>query len=116
MLIFNFSRLFKARGIDKPFTHLVKAGYSDNFATRIVNSRIEKLNLKDVERLCEMLSCTPNDLLEWIPGNDQKSTDSHPLVSLRRTETVLNLTQILSSVPLDKLSDIERLIRNEVEK
>ena len=41
MLTFNFTRIFKARGIDKPFSYLVKVGYSDNFATRIVNNRIK---------------------------------------------------------------------------
>ena len=67
MLTFNFSRIFKARGIDKPFSYLVKVGYSDNFATRIVNNRIKRLDLADLEKLCELLQCTPNDLLEWIP-------------------------------------------------
>ena len=48
MLTFNFSRIFKARGIEKPFSYLVKVGYSDNFATRIVNNRIKRLDLGDL--------------------------------------------------------------------
>lgn len=32
MLIFNFTRIFKSRGIDKAFSYLVKHGYSENFA------------------------------------------------------------------------------------
>lgn len=116
MLTFNFSRIFKARGIDKPFSYLVKMGYSDNFATRIVNNRIQRLNLSDVERLCEIFQCTPNDLLEWIPESKDKTNDNHPLVSIKRSDKVVELTQILSSVPLDKLSEIERVIKKEIEK
>ena len=103
MLTFNFSRIFKARGIDKPFSYLVKTGYSDNFATRIVNNRIKRLDLADLEKLCELLQCTPNDLLEWIPEGKDKTNDKHPLISIKRSDKVIQLTQILNSVPLDKL-------------
>lgn len=68
MLTFNFNRIFKDRGIDKPFSYLVKAGYSDNFATHIVNNRNRRLDLADVEKLCELLQCTPSrppDFIVW---------------------------------------------------
>ena len=116
MLTFNFSRIFKARGIDKPFSYLVKVGYSDNFATRIVNNRIKRLDLGDLEKLCELLQCTPNDLLEWIPESKDKINDNHPLISIKRNDKVVQLTQILNSVPLDKLSEIESVIKKEIEK
>lgn len=116
MLTFNFTRIFKSRGIDKPFSYLVKLGYSDNFATRIVNNKIERLNLKDIEKLCELFQCTPNDLLEWIPGGNDLNNENHPLISIKRSDKVVQLTKILNSVPLDKLSDIESLIKKEMEK
>ena len=114
MLTFNFSRIFKARGIDKPFSYLVKVGYSDNFATRIVNNRMKRLNLDDVEKLCELFQCTPNDLLEWIPESKDKTNDKHPLISIKHSNQVVQLTHILNSVPLDKLSEIENMIKKEI--
>ena len=116
MLTFNFSRIFKARGIDKPFSYLVKAGYSDNFATRITNNRIKRIDLAELEKLCELLHCTPNDLLEWIPSGKDKTNEKHPLISIKRSDKVVQLTQILNTVPLDKLSEIENLITKEIEK
>ena len=116
MLTFNFSRIFKARGIDKPFTFLVKSGYSGNFATSIVNSRHDKLNLKDVERLCELFQCTPNDLLEWIPNGKDANNGKHPLISLKRNDDTLQLAKMLRSIPIERLGDIEMLIRKEIEK
>ena len=64
MLTYNFTRLFKARGIDKPFSYLVKAGYSPNFATGVVNNQVLRLNLTDIEKLCVLFQCTPNDLFQ----------------------------------------------------
>lgn len=116
MLTFNFTRIFKARGIDKPFSYLVKAGYSDNYATRVVNNRFEKINLKDVEKLCVLLQCTPNDLLEWTPEAKDQNNEQHPLSSIKRSNKVVELTKILSSIPLDKLKDIESIINKEILK
>lgn len=116
MLTFNFARIFKARGIEKPFSYLVNAGYSDNFATRVANSKMERMNLKDMERLCVMLQCTPNDILEWIPDKKEAKPEKHPLATLRRTGSVTKLSQMLNAVPLDKLGDIETLIMKELKK
>lgn len=115
MLGFNFQRIFRARGIDRPFSFLVKAGYSANFATRIANNRVERLNLPDVERICVLLQCTPNDLLQWFPESNDKTNDKHPLISLKRSNTAVHITQLLKNVPLDKLNDIENVIRKEIE-
>jgi DNA-binding Xre family transcriptional regulator len=116
MLIFNFNRIFKARGIDKPFTYLIKAGYSDNFATRIVNNRIRRLDLDYTEKLCELLQCTPNDFFEWIPESKDKNNDKHPLIPIKRSDKVVQLTQMLNSIPIDKLEEIESVIKKEIEK
>jgi len=38
------------------------------------------------------------------------------LISIKRSDRVVQLTQILNSVPLDKLSEIENVIKKEIEK
>ena len=116
MLHFNFTRLFKARGITKPTTYMIRQGFSDKFATRVVHNDFRKLNLDDVQRLCELFVCTPNDMLEWEPGTDKVDSATHPLASLIRNEKVLDLSRTLNSVPLDKLLAIEKLIQDEINK
>lgn len=115
MLFYNFTRLFKSRGIDKPFSYLLSMGYSANVATRIINHRIERVKLSDLEKLCELFKCTPNDLLEWVPGKNEKDKENHPLFPLIRNEKVHDLTQLLHSIPLNKLVEIEELIQKELD-
>ena len=74
------------------------------------------MDLAELEKLCELLHCTPNDLLEWIPSSKDKTNEKHPLISIKRSDKVVQLTQILNTVPLDKLSEIENLITKEIEK
>jgi len=63
-----------------------------------------------------MLHCTPNDLLEWIPSQENLTKENHPLISLKRTAKVIQLTQILNSVPLDRLAEIETMIKKQIEE
>jgi hypothetical protein len=116
MLKFNFTRVFKAKGIDRPYTYLVKAGYSASFATRAVNNKVRRLNLADVEKLCVMLQCTPNDLLEWVPNKNFSTEQGHPLSSLQRISNDSRINSILYNIPVDRLSDIEQLILKEMGK
>lgn len=116
MLTFNFPRVFKARGIDRPFSFLVNHGYSTNMATRIVNNRTRQVNVKDIEKLCLILKCTPNDFFDWVPGNNDIDIAQHPLNAIKRSDKIVQLAQLVNNIPMDKLADIENLIKKEMEK
>lgn len=116
MLKYNFDRIFKARGIEKPFTFLKKAGFSDNFATKVKNNRVNRLDLDPMERLCIKLNCTPNDFLEWTPDKKNAVDNDHPLNIIKRSEKVVDITKTLNSVPLGKLEEIEKLIKAQIAK
>lgn len=116
MLHYNFDRIFRARAIDKPFSYLQKAGFSDNFASRIKNNRVSRLDLKQMERLCILLKCTPLDLMEWSPDKDIIVDDSHPLHVLRKSVNYVDMVKTISEIPLGKLERIEKLIHDEMKK
>ncbi len=116
MLTYNIGRIFEARGINKPYSYLTKAGYSSNTASRFINKHFRKLNLDDVERLCELLRCTPNDLLEWTPRPGDTTDENHPLNELKRDKSYASIRQMLKTVPLNKLSEIENMIKKEIGK
>lgn len=113
MLKYNFDRVFISKGIIKPFTFLKQAGFSDNFATKIKNNRVNVLSLDLMERLCVKIACTPNDFLDWSPDQGQNLEQSHPLFELkRRNDKINDLSKSLNSLSLAKLEEIERLIKN----
>jgi DNA-binding Xre family transcriptional regulator len=114
MIEYNFERIFKARGINKPFTYLVKAGFSDNFATKIKNHRVKRIGLKELEKLCIILRCTPNDFYQWTPDANDKTDKKHPLNQIRKSDKVIDLTKTLNSVPLGDLEEIEALIKDKI--
>jgi hypothetical protein len=46
MIKYNFERIFKARGIGRPFSFLRRNEFSNNFASRIKNNRVARLDMK----------------------------------------------------------------------
>lgn len=114
MLQFNFTRVFKARGIDRPFTFLRGKGFSAYFASKIVNNRVQKIDLQMTEKLCVNLNCTPNDFFEWTPKAGDTIAEDHLLHRIRRTDKVIDITRVLNSVPFDKLAEIEAFIQEKI--
>jgi DNA-binding Xre family transcriptional regulator len=111
MLIYNFERILKARGIDKPFSFFVNAGFSDNFATKAKKNQVKLLRMRTLEKVCLLLNCTPNDLYDWIPDKDQQVDKDHMMNDIRKKDDkVIDITKALHSIPLKKLDKLEELI------
>ncbi len=114
MIRYNFDRVFKARGIERPFSYLRQAGFSDNFATKVKNNRVVRLNLKELEKLCLVLRCTPNDFCEWIKEKDTQVDSDHPINLIKRSDKVVDIIKTLNTVPLGQLDEIEGIIKEKI--
>lgn len=114
MIQYNFKRIFKARGIDKEFSYLTKAGFSVSFASKVKNNKISRLDLRMIERLCLLFRCTPNDLMEWTPDIDNEIDKEHPIYQIRKSEKIVDITRTLNSVPIGQLDEIEQLIKDKI--
>ena len=111
MLLYNFQRLFRMRGITRPFTFLKSHGFSASFATKVNRDRVLRLNLAELERLCEAFCCTPNDLLEWVPSAQVLSPGKHPLFPLHRKDDPGRIFSMVASLPVEKIREMEELVR-----
>lgn len=113
---YNFNRIFKARGIETPFTYLRKAGFSDHLASKIVNNRIKYIQLGSIERFCLLMKCTPNDIMEWIPDDNADYESDHPMNIIKSNDDDIDIIKLINSVPLGKLPEIEKMIEEALEK
>ena len=111
MLRYNFKTIFAARGIEKPFTFLVKHGFSQNIAHRIINSNVDRLSIKYIEKICVYLRCTPNDFIEWVSDSTKFVDTEHPLNSLKRDKKTYKYKELIRELPLEKLEMLEELVK-----
>jgi len=116
MLKYNFERLFQQRGIVKPLSFLLKAGFNRNFASRLINGRTNGFSPRQLEMLCNVFRCTPNDLMEWKPDKPEDVNESNRLTSLIRSATPLfNLSAFTSDMPFDTLPEFAKKV-DEIKK
>jgi DNA-binding Xre family transcriptional regulator len=94
--------------------YLKNAGFSENFSIKVTNNRVVRINLRELERLCLILHCTPNDFYEWIPDKDDSVAADHPLNDIKKSGKVIDLTKMLHSIPLGYLEEVESVIQEKM--
>lgn len=112
MLSLNLTPIFKMRGIEKPYTFLVKAGLSPNTATSILNNKTRTFRLDHIELLCDVLVCEPNDLLAWTPEKDRIYPDNHPLAKLKFQPAETGWVDTFSKMTYKELKEVTQSIIN----
>lgn len=111
MLIFNPKRMFERRQIDKPHRELVKTGIAPSTATNLLNYHNFRVTVEHIEKICLALNCTPNDLFEWQSNENKPIPESHALNSLKPAEKPENLSELIKTIPVEKLSQIDEFVR-----
>lgn len=113
MLKLNLQPIFKARGIDRPYTFLVKAGFTPHSASVILSDKTKVVKLHYIEVLCEHLNCEPNDLFLWKPDKNKVIADNHPLHNLSN-KTGDGTNNTLRDLPYKELKELsEKLINKD---
>jgi DNA-binding Xre family transcriptional regulator len=110
MLRLRLRFILESKGIVNPYKFLVKNGFSPDVASRCAHERIEQLKLKHFNKLCTILQCTPNDLLEWVPDKNEVLSDNHPLRTLERQDKPFNIISHIKHLSLDQVKEVEKLI------
>ena len=117
MLTLNLYPIFKARGIERPYTFLVKAGFTPHSANVLLNSKTKTFRLDHIEKLCVILKCEPNDLLVWYPDKNEIIADDHPLAKLKHGESpTIDLKKTLLNMPYRELKTLSSKLTEEVKE
>lgn len=111
MLYFNIARLMELRGIEKPYAFLVRNGFVSQTATNMINNRLGRITPEQMERMCLILNCTPNDLFDWRPGENSAVSENHALHTLKKEQTP-SVAQMVKDLPVEKLSKLQDLIND----
>lgn len=112
MLTLNLAPIFKARGIERPFSFLVKAGLSPHAAHSILNTDTRSFKLDHIELLCNSLVCEPNELLLFTPDKNKQYSSDHPLLKLQQQDGLNDMKETLATLPYKKLKEITKQINN----
>ena len=106
MLFLNAKFFALNKGISNPVRFLMAKGFSQKSARLHLSRRVQRLTLKQLEKLCLALHCTPNDILGWQNRGEVLEGQSHPL------EQLIPVPE--DKIPLDKLANLSAEQRRQV--
>lgn len=110
MLTTNFNKMFELRAIKEPYTYLIRNGFSRAVAWRICQDNYVKIDLYYLEMLCNLLHCTPHDVIEWTPENESENYEQHPLFILKSKKKSSNISKLLEQFPVERMEELEKLM------
>lgn len=110
MLSLNLAPIFNARGITRPHAFLVKNGFSNFSASRLINNETVVFRLDHMEKLCNALVCEPNDLLLFTPDKNKQYAPNHPLLKLAKDESAGDWPTTLATMPFKELKEAAKKI------
>jgi DNA-binding Xre family transcriptional regulator len=112
MLKFNLKRVLAIRNVANGMKFLKDNDFTPFSATSLYNYYVSSIKIKNLERLCLLLNCTPNDFFEWkTTEGEEPLPEAHALNSLRREKSA-EINKLMKSLPLEKLSEVEDFIKN----
>ncbi len=100
MLFLNLQRIAEIKKIPNLQKFLIKNGFSPNVAHRISNRSDSNIKFAYLEKVCLLFNCTPNDLFEWEPINNE-----HTNIALK----TLNHKRLKSKEEIFTTGSIEEL-------
>jgi DNA-binding Xre family transcriptional regulator len=95
------------RGYDNTAAFLRKQGFSNWISHKLTHNQLSGLRFDELERLCSLFRCTPNDLFRWQPEKNMKDAASHPLNALNEKRADGNL---ISSLNYEHLKEILKIV------
>lgn len=115
MLSLNLKRVMRLRGIENQRNFLLGLDFAPATVRRFLNGEVWRIELSDLEEICLALKCTPNDLLEWKPAENQADAGGQALGKLMHSAAE-DLTKLLGTLPMEKFEEIADILRQSKSK
>ena len=106
MLKLDIEHHVSLRGYENAGAFLRKQGFSNWLSHKLSNNLLTTIRLDEIEHLCTLFRCTPNDLFRWQPGKNEKDAASHPLNALNEPRADIN---IIGNLNYDQLKAILKI-------
>lgn len=107
MLKLDINHHVSLRGYDNTAQFLRRNGFSNWISHKLVHYQLTNINIRELEQLCTLFRCTPNDLFRWEPEKNQKDAASHPLSALNKKAVDADM---MSTLTYEQLKEISKIV------
>ncbi len=112
MIFLDLQHACAERGIQKPFQYLIQNGFSYHTAHRLINNAVDSINYLNLEKLCVLFNCTPNELFSFNPSGEKPVPENHPLRQLSRDANATPIADLMRNIPAHKFKELRETLKN----
>jgi len=103
MLKFDVHPLLKLKGAKTTAAYLRDFGVTENKAKHLINKNVKFIAISDIEKLCRIFNCTPNDLFTFEEPASKPLPQNSALRQLVRTP-LPSLPELVSDLSAEQAS------------
>lgn len=100
MLKFDVSPLLKLNGAKSRAAFIQSKGFSINRAAHLVSDNVKRISISDIDKLCRVFNCTPNDLFTYEESPANPLPQNSALKKLIRS-TDLNVNDLIKGLSVE---------------
>ena len=115
MLYLNLKRVMRLRGVENHYKMLVDLGFAPATVRNLLSNRVWRISFANLEKICLALNCTPNDVIEWLPPENQATPEAQALIKLTRNKED-DLPKLLQDLPIEQFEQIVEILRENKAK
>ena len=105
--------MMEQRGYDAKPHELQKIGINYTTAIDILKGKVSNLKLSTLTKLCVMLHCTPNDILNYT--NTDALQPKHPLLELIK-QPHIKVNDLLSKLSAEQLAEFAKIAQAMIQE
>lgn len=110
MLKFDILYLLKFKSVNKKMAFLYKRGFTKGKSYRLIQKNVKQLRVSDIELLCKVFNCTPNDLFTYEESVEKPLPDGSALKALVR-QPLPSFPELISDLTVEQASEFINKIR-----
>lgn len=112
MLYLDLAKICSNKGIDDPRRWLLKNGFTHVAASRLIKPIYDSIAYTTLEKLSELLFCTPTELMTWQSKEGATLPENHLLQKMKKQPTEASINKRLKTMPPEKLAALQQFLDN----
>ncbi len=106
MITLNIPRIALLKGVQRPYTYLVKNGFTPQTAKDLVAGRVRRFDFAHLEKLCRIFRCEPYDLYDYTPDPNRHVQGEDHLAFLAKPKIDKSIHSLIAGLTLKEVESL----------
>jgi len=106
MITLNIPRIATLKGVQHPYTYMVKKGFTPQTAKDLLAGRTKRLAFAHLEKLCRIYNCEPYDLFDYLPDKNAHLKGQDHLAFLTKPKTGEDIHDLIAGLSLKQMEEL----------